>query len=122
LGEFWIKSVRVGVSLIAWFWKKSSLNHLDTASKRKIEESPTGKEPETKITKIEGVGDLIVLGLPYRTTEPEMKQYFSQFGELDYCEVRCKTRVDWIAVWVSKETIVKNIGNLAQHMLGISKL
>ncbi|XP_020898405.1 TAR DNA-binding protein 43 [Exaiptasia diaphana] len=61
---------------------------IDTASKRKIEESPTGKEPETKITKVEGIGDLIVLGLPYRTTEPEMKAYFSQFGELDYCEVK----------------------------------
>ncbi|KAK3748322.1 hypothetical protein QZH41_018305 [Actinostola sp. cb2023] len=59
---------------------------LDTASKRKIEESPTGKEPESKITKVEGIGDLIVLGLPYRTTEPEMKDYFGQFGEVDYCE------------------------------------
>jgi RNA recognition motif-containing protein len=65
----------------------SSSLSLDTASKRKIEESPTGKEPETKMTKVEGIGDLIVLGLPFRTTEPEMKEYFSQFGEVDYCEV-----------------------------------
>ncbi|EDO44940.1 predicted protein [Nematostella vectensis] len=62
----------------------------DSASKRKIEESPIGKEPETKITKVEGVdvGDLIVLGLPYATTESEMKEYFTRFGEIDFCEVK----------------------------------
>ena len=43
-----------------------------------------------KITKVsmENLGDLIVLGLPWRTTDDELKQYFSQYGELDYSEVQ----------------------------------
>ena len=65
---------------------------VDTASKRKIEASPTGKEPETKITKVaaESLGDLVVLGLPWRATEADMKQYFEEnIGEVEMVEV-CK--------------------------------
>lgn len=61
---------------------------VDTSSKRKIEESPSGKEPETKITKVDGIGDLIVLGLPWKTTEADMKEYFEQhIGEVEMVEV-----------------------------------
>lgn len=32
--------------------------------------------------------DLIVLGLPYKTNEEELKMYFSQFGELTVAMVK----------------------------------
>lgn len=32
--------------------------------------------------------DLIVLGLPYKTNEEELKMYFSQFGELTVAIVK----------------------------------
>ena len=65
----------------------------DGTTKRKIEESPNAiKEPETKMTKISSadearVGDLIVLGLPWRTTSEDMKAYFEKFGEVTLAEV-----------------------------------
>jgi len=33
--------------------------------------------------------DLIVLGLPYKTNEEELKMYFSQFGELTVAIIKC---------------------------------
>lgn len=37
--------------------------------------------------KKEMLQDLIVLGLPYTSTEEDMKEYFCQFGELAHWEV-----------------------------------
>ena len=34
-----------------------------------------------------GIGDLIVLGLPWRTTSEDMKEYFQKFGEVVMTEV-----------------------------------
>jgi len=34
--------------------------------------------------------DLIILGLPYKTTEEGVKEWFTQFGELDLCSLKCK--------------------------------
>lgn len=65
----------------------------DSTTKRKIEESPNAiKEPESKITKISSTeeargGDLIVLGLPWRTTSEDMRAYFEKFGEVTMAEV-----------------------------------
>lgn len=63
----------------------------DSTTKRKIEESPNAKEPESKMTKIstpdDGLGDLIVLGLPWKTTSEDMKEYFQKFGEVVMAEV-----------------------------------
>lgn len=38
----------------------------------------------TKLKRIERkkCSDLIVLGLPYKTTEEELREYFEQFGEV----------------------------------------
>lgn len=33
--------------------------------------------------------DLIVLGLPYKTTEEELREYFLEFGDVVFCEVCC---------------------------------
>lgn len=35
-----------------------------------------------------GVDDLIVLGLPFKASEQHMSDYFSEFGELEYAEVK----------------------------------
>lgn len=32
--------------------------------------------------------DLIVLGINYRSNEDDVRNYFQQFGELVFCEVR----------------------------------
>lgn len=35
----------------------------------------------------ENSGDLIVLGLPWKTTSEEMKEYFQKFGAVNMAEV-----------------------------------
>lgn len=55
-----------------------------------MEESPN-REPEAKLVKTgsesEYLSDLIVLGLPYKAKEEDVKDYFQQFGELAMHEV-----------------------------------
>ena len=64
---------------------------LDTTTKRKIEASPSQREPEAKQVKMrdtmEHIGDLIVLGLPFKATEKDMGDYFGQFGEVSFVQV-----------------------------------
>ena len=36
---------------------------------------------------MEHIGDLIVLGLPFKATEKDMGDYFSQFGEVTFVQV-----------------------------------
>ena len=72
---------------------------LDSTTKRKIEESPNAvKEPESKMTKMsateENLGDLIVLGLPWKTTSEEMKEYFQRFGAVNMAEVTTNKKVE----------------------------
>lgn len=56
-----------------------------------MEESPN-REPEAKLVKTgpdDAIlqSDLIVLGLPYKATEDDLKEYFQKFGELTMHEV-----------------------------------
>lgn len=55
-----------------------------------MEESPN-REPEAKLVKTgsenEYLSDLIVLGLPYKANEDDVKDYFQQFGDLAMHEV-----------------------------------
>jgi len=64
----------------------------DTTTKRKIEASPSQREPEAKQVKVrdsvEHIGDLIVLGLPFKATEKDMGEYFSQFGDVSFVQVK----------------------------------
>jgi len=40
--------------------------------------------------------DLIVLGLPWKTTEQQLREYFESFGEVLMAQV-CKS--EWIHFW-----------------------
>ena len=65
----------------------SSVHHSYTAKQKRMETikaDTTLKDDkdETRPT------DLIVLGLPYKFTEKELRDYFSQFGKISLCEVR----------------------------------
>lgn len=42
---------------------------------------------------VEHIGDLIVLGLPFKATEKEMREYFGQFGEITFVQV-CTIHVE----------------------------
>lgn len=57
--------------------------HVTTGMKRKAD--PITGPVEKKALE---ESDLIVLGLPYSTTEGGMEEYFQQFGELASCEVK----------------------------------
>ncbi|XP_046850109.1 TAR DNA-binding protein 43-like isoform X3 [Xenia sp. Carnegie-2017] len=67
----------------------------DSSSKRKYEESPTGREPHSKIMKNYSMetdqdllSDMIVLGLSWKAKDEDLFEYFSRFGELDFYEVK----------------------------------
>ncbi|XP_047127070.1 TAR DNA-binding protein 43 [Hydra vulgaris] len=59
--------------------------------KRKLDESPN-REPEAKLVKTgtenDFLSDLIVLGLPYKATNQDLKDYFLKFGELAMYEIK----------------------------------
>ncbi|XP_046917493.1 TAR DNA-binding protein-43 homolog isoform X2 [Dermatophagoides farinae] len=58
-------------------------------NKRKIEDSADTSSSKTKrIEEKKKVSDLIVLGLPWKTTDKELKEYFQQFGELIMAQVK----------------------------------
>merc|ERR1712003_172877 len=57
-----------------------------SGEKRKLGADAQG--PVASKSKQDLLGDLIVLGLPYSTTEDELKSYFEGFGELAHCEVK----------------------------------
>nr|XP_027201214.1 TAR DNA-binding protein 43-like [Dermatophagoides pteronyssinus] len=58
-------------------------------NKRKIEDSADMTSSKTKrIEEKKKVSDLIVLGLPWKTTDKELKEYFQQFGELIMAQVK----------------------------------
>ena len=40
-----------------------------------------------KFSKAPQCSDLIVLGLPYHTTEADLKQFFSEYGEVAFVDV-----------------------------------
>jgi len=54
-------------------------------NKRKTDES---SDEETSARKKSKCSDLIVLGLPWKTTESELRDYFSQYGELLMAQVK----------------------------------
>jgi RNA recognition motif-containing protein len=89
---------------------------VDSSSKRKYEESPTGREPHTKIMKNypmetdeELLSDMIILGLSWKAKDEDIYEYFSRFGELDYYEVK---HISFVAVGkLSKRPVVIKTSN-----------
>ena len=51
-------------------------------NKRKGEEGYDNPAAKTKRVDANKCSDLIILGLPWKSTEDDLKSYFSQFGEL----------------------------------------
>ena len=49
-------------------------------NKRKGEEGV--ENPMVKTKRLDKCSDLIVLGLPWKSTEEDLRDYFSQFGDL----------------------------------------
>lgn len=61
---------------------------LSSETKRKGDEGVDN--PVTKMKRVEAqkkCSDLIILGLPWRSTEEDVKEYFEQYGELVLVQV-----------------------------------
>lgn len=56
-------------------------------NKRKGEESSGNPAGKTRRLDVKKNQDLVVLGLPWKTTEEELKTYFEQYGEVVFSEV-----------------------------------
>lgn len=56
--------------------------------KEKEKESLKEKKGDQKLP----CSDLIVLGLPYKLTDKELRDYFEQYGKVVLCEVRLKAK------------------------------
>lgn len=67
-------------------------------NKRKMDETDASSAVKVKRA-VQKTSDLIVLGLPWKTTEQDLKEYFSTFGEVLMVQVEfCYTfsrRVPW---------------------------
>lgn len=50
-------------------------------NKRKMDETDASSAVKVKRA-VQKTSDLIVLGLPWKTTEQDLKEYFSTFGEV----------------------------------------
>jgi len=70
------------VPLEGWGDKEYYITVSKAGEKRKAEDDSGPK------SKKEMLQDLIVLGLPYSSTEDDIKEYFSQFGELAHWEIK----------------------------------
>lgn len=61
-----------------------------TGDKRKLVDDEEQSVSQTKISRTgkDMIADLIVLGLPYSTTEEELREYFGRYGELAHNEIK----------------------------------
>ena len=50
---------------------------------------PQNKKVSSGVVTSEKLGDLIILGLSYKATEADVKEYFEGYGEIKSCEVSC---------------------------------
>ncbi|XP_046381381.1 TAR DNA-binding protein 43-like isoform X2 [Haliotis rufescens] len=57
-------------------------------NKRKVEEPWDSLQLKTKRVEKQRCSDLIVLGLPWKSTEEDLRKYFSQFGDLLMVQVK----------------------------------
>lgn len=57
------------------------LSFFSLDNKRKMDETDASSAVKVKRA-VQKTSDLIVLGLPWKTTEQDLKEYFSTFGEV----------------------------------------
>ncbi len=57
------------------------------ADKRKSDDHQESSTAKNKKVERNKCSDLIVLGLPWKTTEPELRDYFEPFGEVLMAQV-----------------------------------
>jgi len=59
---------------------------------------------------VQKTSDLIVLGLPWKTTEQDLKEYFSTFGEVLMVQVKsfCSSRKEGHQVEISPDEASRN--------------
>lgn len=86
----WLHYEMVTLNVFTSFIKKLQLT-VSVAEKRKGDalEPPTAK---TKRIEKQKCSDLIVLGLPWKCAEDDLRSHFSQFGELIMVQVRCPVK------------------------------
>ena len=71
-----------------WKWFLTRLNLLlFSADKRKSDDHSDNCVAKNKRVEKNKCSDLIVLGLPWKTTEPELREYFEPFGEVLMAQV-----------------------------------
>lgn len=58
------------------------------ADKRKSDDHSDNSLAKNKRVEKNKCSDLIVLGLPWKTTEPELREYFEPFGEVLMAQVK----------------------------------
>lgn len=51
---------------------------------------------------VQKTSDLIVLGLPWKTTEQDLKEYFSTFGEVLMVQVNFDFTEQFFFLWVNE--------------------
>jgi RNA recognition motif-containing protein len=82
--------------------------HFKTENKRKSDDHPENSTAKTKRMEMRlKCSDLIVLGLPWKTSEQDLRVYFENFGELLMAQVRFK------AVFITPEN-KKRVHSLTQ--------
>ena len=69
-----------------WFPYSNFFFHF-LADKRKSDDHTDNSVAKNKRVEKNKCSDLIVLGLPWKTTEPELREYFEPFGEVLMAQV-----------------------------------
>jgi hypothetical protein len=98
------------------FLKRNSIFACFSADKRKSDDHQESSASKNKKVDKNKCSDLIVLGLPWKTTEPELREYFEPFGEVLMAQVRsinffinlqCETLIGMILTSVEEYLFAK---------------
>lgn len=78
------------LTLPIWFIRKTNQSFFFTVeAKRKLEEEEAGPAHKTKKLDVKTkCTDLIALGIPWKSTDASLREYFEKFGEVVMCTVK----------------------------------
>lgn len=84
--------VTLAIALYLCFHRTNRISHVfQIENKRKSDDHPENSTAKTKRMEMRlKCSDLIVLGLPWKTSEQDLRVYFENFGELLMAQVRSK--------------------------------